>query len=63
MFQLKKIDKDCQVNFLSNSTEPGKTFTCNRYIYLNVDMYDAEIQTEITDVRIKTIINEKKYKD
>lgn len=60
---LKKVDKDCQVDFLCNSNEAGKTFACNRYIYLNAYKCDAEIQTDITDVKSKTIISQKKYKD
>ncbi|XP_043498456.1 THAP domain-containing protein 5-like [Polistes fuscatus] len=42
---IEKIDKDCQVDFLSNSNEAEKTFICNRYIYLNADKCDVEIQT------------------
>ncbi|XP_057339422.1 uncharacterized protein LOC130676931 [Microplitis mediator] len=60
----EKADKECQVDFLSNSHEVGKTFICNRYMYINAEKCDAEIQTEIEDVVItKCTMNRKKYSD
>ncbi|KAK0073141.1 hypothetical protein PV325_010211 [Microctonus aethiopoides] len=59
----EKVDKDCQVNFLSDSNEVGKTFISNRYMYMNAEKCDAEIQTEINDIKDKIITNRKKYED
>lgn len=63
MNQNEKVDKGCQVDFLPNSNEAGKTFICNRYMYIGADRCDAEIQTEIIQVKSQIIINRKKYKD
>ncbi|KAK0168013.1 hypothetical protein PV327_001855 [Microctonus hyperodae] len=46
----EKIDKDCQVFFLSDLYEVGRTFICNRYMCKNDKKCDAEIQTEIIDM-------------
>lgn len=41
----EKTDQECQADFYSDSTINSKTFICNRYV--NNEMCDAQIQTEI----------------
>ncbi|XP_056648369.1 uncharacterized protein LOC130452890 isoform X2 [Diorhabda sublineata] len=61
--QCKQTDKCCQVDFLPNSDPAGKTFICNKYMYVSCNRSDAEIQTEIIEAKGKIIINPKKCTD
>ncbi|XP_063528978.1 uncharacterized protein LOC134740463 [Cydia strobilella] len=42
-----KIDSECQVDLYPDGQNPGKTFTCNRYIFYGKETCDADVQTEI----------------
>ena len=42
------IDKDCQVEIFLTVKNEVKPFICNRYIYVDKKVCDAEVQTEIT---------------
>lgn len=50
-----KIDKECQVNFYSESDVNSQTFICNRFI--KDEICHAETQTEIVEenIRLKKI--------
>lgn len=45
--EISKVDKDIQVNFFHEDKQTAKTFVCNRFIYCEKNVCDAEIQTEI----------------
>ena len=56
------IDKDCQVEIFLTVKNEVKPFICNRYIYVDKKVCDAEVQTEITS-NSKIINYNRKTKD
>ena len=65
----KTYDKKCQVNFILNCEDPGKTFICNRYVNVatatdNVKIInEVEIQTDIVLTSAIVIPSQKKMKN